>query len=222
MKKILKYAILIIVAIGLFIIKDKDIYLFKNESVDINKLNDTTNIVLVNKNNKLESQYIPGNLVKPNIPFVEGAIEEEKQVSEVVSKSIEKLFTQAREEGIYLLGSSGYRSYETQRDIYENRVKSQGIKKANQYVAKPGNSEHQTGLCIDVTNTDRWFIEITKEARWLKENAYRFGFIIRYPKDKENITKIQYEPWHIRYVGEDIAKYIYEYDLTLEEYIDRK
>ncbi len=186
----------------------------------LNNSNIIANLVVVNNYNKLDKNYVPKNLVKVNIPFIDSISEEEKQLEENVALQLEKLVKMASSEGINYLGTSGYRSYKSQKEIYYNRVKSQGLKKANEYVAKPGTSEHQTGLCIDLTNEDRWFVEVTKEAKWLKENAYKFGFILRYPKGKEDITGKKFEPWHIRYVGEDIAKYIYENNLTLEEYVD--
>ena len=165
----------------------------------LNNSNIIANLVVVNNYNKLDKNYVPKNLVKVNIPFIDSISEEEKQLEENVALQLEKLVKMASSEGINYLGTSGYRSYKSQKEIYYNRVKSQGLKKANEYVAKPGTSEHQTGLCIDLTNEDRWFVEVTKEAKWLKENAYKFGFILRYPKGKEDITGKKFEPWHIRY-----------------------
>lgn len=155
----------------------------------LNNSNIIANLVVVNNYNKLDKNYVPKNLVKVNIPFIDSISEEEKQLEENVALQLEKLVKMASSEGINYLGTSGYRSYKSQKEIYYNRVKSQGLKKANEYVAKPGTSEHQTGLCIDLTNEDRWFVEVTKEAKWLKENAYKFGFILRYPKGKEDITE---------------------------------
>ena len=120
------------------------------------------------------------------------------------------------------MGNSAYRSYESQKNVYNNRVKNQGKESADAYVAKPGFSEHQTGLCIDITNKDRYFVEGTEEVEWLKENCSKFGFIIRYPKDKKDVTGIEYEPWHIRYVGKDVAKYISDNGITLEEYLEKQ
>ncbi|RDY22666.1 D-alanyl-D-alanine carboxypeptidase family protein [Romboutsia maritimum] len=215
MKKIMISGILILATTGMFIMKDQGIPLEMNK-------NTKSNIMLVNKNNSLPDGYVPKDLVKPNIKFIDSSTEEEKQLNATVANAIEDLFSKAKEEGIIFLGTSAYRSYETQKEVYQSRVKSQGIIKANQYVAKPGTSEHQTGLCIDLTNKDRWFVEATKEATWLKENAHEFGFIIRYPKSKEAITQKEYEPWHIRYVGKDIASDIYNNNLTLEEYSQEK
>lgn len=212
MKKFIKVVIIISSIILIFSTN------FNGET--LNNSNIIANLVVVNNYNKLDKNYAPKNLVKVNIPFIDSISEEEKQLEENVALQLEKLVKMASSEGINYLGTSGYRSYKSQKEIYYNRVKSQGLKKANEYVAKPGTSEHQTGLCIDLTNEDRWFVEVTKEAKWLKENAHKFGFILRYPKGKEDITGKKFEPWHIRYVGEDIAKYIYENNLTLEEYVD--
>ena len=212
MKKFIKVVIIISSIILIFSTN------FNGET--LNNSNIIANLVVVNNYNKLAKKYVPKNLVNVNIPFIDSISEEEKQLEENVALQLEKLVKMASSEGINYLGTSGYRSYKSQKEIYYNRVKSQGLKKANEYVAKPGTSEHQTGLCIDLTNEDRWFVEVTKEAKWLKENAHKFGFILRYPKGKEDITGKKFEPWHIRYVGEDIAKYIYENNLTLEEYVD--
>lgn len=195
---------------------------FKGETLNNSNSNNSNiiaNLLIVNNDNKLDRNYKPNNLVKVNIPFIEGTNKEEQQLEEEVAKALENLVIEAKSEGIRFLGTSAYRSYESQSDIYKSRVKSQGLKKANEYVAKPGESEHQTGLAIDLTNEDRWFVEVTEEAKWLKSNAHKYGFILRYPKGKEDITGKNYEPWHIRYVGKDMAKEIYEKDLTLEEYI---
>ncbi|HDR5155677.1 TPA: M15 family metallopeptidase, partial [Bacillus anthracis] len=124
-------------------------------------------------------------------------------------------------EGIYLNAFSTYRSYWSQNRLYWNYVSNYGQDPTDTFSAKPGFSEHQTGLCIDITNEENFLIQGTREGDWLAENSYRFGFIIRYPLGKEDITGIEYEPWHIRYVGEEAAKYIYENGITLEEYLGR-
>ncbi|CEN23596.1 D-alanyl-D-alanine carboxypeptidase [[Clostridium] sordellii] len=194
----------------------------KNVDNEVKDKNIDSNLILVNKDNPLTSNYKPKNLTKLNIPFVEDSIEEEKYMKTVGAKAIKQLFEQAKKEGIEFLGTSAYRSYQTQEETYLNRVNSVGKEEADKYVAKPGKSEHQTGLAIDVTNKDRWFVKSTKEAKWLEKNAYKLGFILRYPEDKTEITKIAYEPWHIRYVGKKVAKEIYEKEITFEEYIESK
>ncbi|MGL5694962.1 MAG: M15 family metallopeptidase [Peptostreptococcaceae bacterium] len=212
MKKIMK-ATIIISAMVLILSTN-----FKGET--LNNSNIIANILIVNNDNKLGKDYKPKDLVKVNIPFIEGTTKEEQQLEKEVAQSLETLAIEAKSQGIKFLGTSGYRSFESQSNVYRARVKSQGVKKANEYVAKPGESEHQTGLCIDLTNEDRWFVEVTQEAKWLKDNAHKFGFILRYPKGKEHITGKNYEPWHIRYVGIEAAKEMYESNLTLEEYIE--
>ncbi|MCC0699365.1 M15 family metallopeptidase [Clostridioides sp. ZZV15-6383] len=230
-------AIILVVFISIFISKDRLLKKDKDPTViaqhnseqgveansqNKNHSNSIPNILLVNKTNGINKNYTPENITKVNIPFVEEATEEEKQMAGEPAKAVEDLVKQANAEGIQFLGSSAYRSYDTQLDTYTRRVKSQGQEKADAYVAKPGYSEHQTGLCIDLTNPERWFVGSTKEAKWLAENAHKFGFIIRYPEGKEDITGTAYEPWHIRYVGKDAAEEIYSKGLTLEEYLQNK
>lgn len=154
--------------------------------------------------------------------FTDEAGKEERLVSQIIVKPLKKLVNEAKKEKIYLLGNSGYRSYSSQKKLYDERVKSQGKKMADAYVSKPGFSEHETGLCIDMTNPNRNFTKNSKEAKWLAENCYKFGFIIRYPEGKEKITGISYEPWHIRYVGVEAAKYISRNNITLEEYLEKQ
>ena len=123
---------------------------------------------------------------------------------------------------------SGYRSYATQNAIYQAKLKAAGLEYTSKYVAYPGQSEHQTGLAMDVTNEAGVQKPLTqdfgqsKEGKWLQANAHVYGFIIRYPAGKEGITGYNYEPWHIRYVGPDVAKIIQAQDLTLEEYLLEK
>lgn len=226
MKKSIKITLAIIfISFSIFLGKDKILAIpsiQNNDNQTRNNSNIITNLILVNNDNKLDKTYKPKEIKIPSIPFINESTDEEKQMEGVAAKAIENLVEQARNEGINFLGTSAYRSYQSQEKVYKSRIKSQGIKKANEYVAKPGESEHQTGLCIDVTNEDRWFVESTKEAMWLADNAHKFGFILRYPKGKEDVTGKSYEPWHIRYVGEKVAKEIYEQGLTLEEYIENE
>ncbi|NRT92155.1 M15 family metallopeptidase [Clostridium beijerinckii] len=193
----------------------------KDKLVEVNTANGSEKILLVNEKHGLSGNYTPEGLSIPNIPFSNGSDDEEKHVAGTVVKPLEELVNTAKKDGIILLGNSGYRSYKSQEDIYENRVISQGKKLADAYVAKPGFSEHQTGLCIDITNKSGYFGKGTKEADWLAKNCYRFGFIIRYPYGKKSVTGIEYEPWHIRYVGKEAAKYIHDNGITLEEYLQK-
>ena len=135
-----------------------------------------------------------------------------------------KMMNAALEDGIVIKIRSGYRSYSIQSTLYNNYVRRDGKEAAAKYSALPGHSEHQTGLAFDFTTSDTvtsigdWFTD-TQQAKWLYENAYKFGFIIRYPQGKENITGYQYESWHYRYIGEGHSKYFAMNNLTLEEYL---
>ena len=139
-------------------------------------------------------------------------------------EAFNKMKSDAKEEGIILNIRSGYRSYETQETLYNNYIAKDGFEKASRYSAKPGHSEHQTGLAIDITTEDTvtsigdWFND-TKQAEWLYNNAYKYGFILRYPKGKEHITGYKYESWHYRYIGTEHSKNFAMNDLTLEEYL---
>ena len=124
----------------------------------------------------------------------------------------------ALKDGAKLKIISGFRSYDYQEKRYNIHVKEFGEEKTNTFSAKPGHSEHQTGLAIDICEDSDKFIG-TKEDIWLQKNAHKFGFIIRYPKGKEEITRYKYEPWHLRYVGRKHAKIIFTMGLTLEEYL---
>ena len=123
----------------------------------------------------------------------------------------------AYSDNIYLEIISGFRSYETQYYTYNSFVYDRGTELADRVSARPGHSEHQTGLAFDINTTANYFAD-TPEAAWLAEHCAEYGFIIRYPKDKEYVTGYAYEPWHIRYIGREKAKIITQSGLTLEEY----
>jgi len=178
--------------------------------------------LVVNKQRNLSSEYVPKDLVKLE---VETCLPnpEINQLRKDASDAITEMFEFAKEEDLRLVARSGYRSYATQDSLYHGIVNKYGQDYADKYSAYPGQSEHQTGLALDITaasvnyQLEDVFGE-TEEGIWTKENAHRFGFIIRYPEGKEDITGYLYEPWHLRYVGEKLAKKIYEEDITLEEY----
>ncbi|KPU46117.1 D-alanyl-D-alanine carboxypeptidase [Oxobacter pfennigii] len=180
-------------------------------------------LVLVNKERNLPSDWVPPDLVVPNVafPFKEDA--PRKYMRKEAAEALEELFELAQEDGIKLYAMSGYRSYETQQRLFNTEVKQSGEEAASKVVAVPGQSEHQTGLTMDVSSAGMNFtleesFEDTKEGKWLKEHAKDAGFIIRYPKDKTHITGYSYEPWHIRYVGKEAAEFITAYDITFDEY----
>lgn len=174
------------------------------------------NVIIANKTYSLPNNFVPNNLVTINgyikvVDYVKDAYNELKSDSSVL--------------GLNIYASSSYRSYSDQKYIYDNYVRMDGMVKADTYSARAGYSEHQTGLAIDLNTVDMSF-DGTSESNWLKDNCWKYGFIIRYPKDKENITGYMYEPWHIRYVGKELARVLYNNGswLSLEEYygIDSK
>lgn len=198
------------------------VYIDNESKKMVNNLDDI--LILVNKERNLPSDYKPRDLVIPNVRFSFEGEDQKKYMRQEAALALEELFKEGEKEEIILYAVSGYRSYARQEVLFNNRVQKDGIEEANKLVARPGQSEHQTGLAMDVSSKsvllslDEDFGN-TKEGIWLKENAHRFGFIIRYLKDKEDITGYSYEPWHIRYVGKDAAKEIYEKGITLEEYL---
>ncbi|MBF8982761.1 D-alanyl-D-alanine carboxypeptidase family protein [Lutibacter sp. B2] len=184
-------------------------------------------LVLVNKNNRLPSTYIPENVVVPNVSFSFKDYNPKKLMRQDGASALEEMFEQTKQENITLYAVSGYRSYDRQKAIFASNVEKYGMEIANQFSAKPGESEHQTGLAMDITSATANFklteyFGATKEGKWVKENAHKFGFIIRYEKGKEHITRYQYEPWHLRYIGKDAAKEITNQNITLEEYLGKK
>lgn len=199
-----------------------------NETIEVNGkqqiVNVTNYVAMVNKEVGLPESYIPEDLVIPNVLFSFGNQDIEKAyIRQEAATALENLFNDAKVENISLFAVSGYRSYSRQKAIYQNEVAVSGEEWANKSVAVPGFSEHQTGLAMDVSAQSVGFTLTedfgqTTEGIWLAQNAHKYGFIIRYPEGKEQITGYRYEPWHIRYVGVDVATDIYENNLTLEEY----
>ena len=176
--------------------------------------------MLVNKYYLLSSDYAPDDLVSVPQTYSWGELGSQK-VREVAYNAFLDMWNAAEQEGYYLMINSSYRSYQDQEAVYNNYKSSSGQKYADSIAARPGSSEHQTGLAIDIfskTNTNRNSFTDSPEAKWLEDNAHKYGFILRYPEDKVDITGYSYESWHFRYVGEDIATYIYEHDITFEEY----
>lgn len=156
-------------------------------------------ILIVNKEYGLPPSFAPG-------------------LEDICSEQFERLSEDAAEEGLNIYIGSAYRSYFEQIDIFNEYVTEYGVNESDTFSARPGHSEHQTGLTIDCNTIDDAFGE-TDEARWLAEHAHEYGFIIRYPLGKEDITGYQYEPWHIRYVGYTVAKEMYRSGECLEEYL---
>lgn len=178
--------------------------------------------LLVNKANCLDKDYIPTNLVDALSKYKEGITLEEKVV-----ESFRKMQMDAKRYDYDIDIMSGYRPYEYQLSLYNNLIKEKGFNYALRKIAKPGCSEHQTGLALDfcVYKDNKCYIEGEiedfAETKWVHTNAHKYGFILRYPDNKEEITGYNYEPWHLRYIG-DLAIYLYNNDLTLEEFYERK
>lgn len=201
-----------------------------NEVIEVNGkkeiVNASNTMVLVNKTYALPGDYVPDDLIRPSVDFSFGDQDIEKSyLRKEAANSLEKMFKAANSEGLRLYASSGYRSYDRQQGVFLAEVNKSGEAKAVQAVASPGTSEHQTGLAMDITSESVQYLlvqefENTPEGKWLKDNAHRFGYILRYQKGKEDITGYQFEPWHFRYVGEEAAKIIYERNWTLEEYFE--
>lgn len=178
------------------------------------------NLFLVNRDYPIASSYVPDDLTKPN---VKGAGENTRMRREA-ALALEEMFASAREEGGYeLLPISGYRSYGQQSAIHERKAKAVGKKEALRVSAPPGCSEHQLGLAMDLGSKGHTGLTAsfgnTPEGQWVQENCWRFGFIIRYKEEWEEITGYTYEPWHVRYVGADHARRIYELDIPFEYYV---
>lgn len=155
-------------------------------------------ILIVNKSYPLPSNYNPG-------------------INPEAKQALDEMFAAAAGDGLTMRVVSGFRSYTTQKNLYNKYVRRDGVAKADTYSARPGFSEHQTGLAFDINKANDSFVG-TPEALWLAANAYKYGFILRYPEGKESITGYQFEPWHYRYVGKERALKIYESGLTVEEY----
>ena len=177
-------------------------------------------LFLVNRDYPIAADYVPPDLVKVRV----SAVNSDVSMRAEAAQALADLFAAAREEGGYqLVAVSGYRSYGQQASIHERKVKSAGKKAALRLSAPPGCSEHQLGLAMDLgcketTALTERFGQMP-EGRWVAENCHRFGFIFRYPADKTALTGVKYEPWHIRYVGEELAPAVHESGLCWEEFL---
>lgn len=184
--------------------------------------------LVVNKRRPLKpADYKPADLTAPKIPLRLDAKSDEMQMRQDVAKALEELVRGAKKDAnLELMLSSAYRSYNTQKTLYEEYIRLQGQATADQQSARAGHSEHQTGLAADIEPVSRkceveaCFGDLP-EGKWVAANAYQYGFVVRYPKGKEHITGYTYEPWHLRYVGKDLARAIHDAgNPTLEEFFD--
>lgn len=189
---------------------------------------DNPTIITIDENNwhltLVNSGYRISDSYSPDLVYVCGSSE---RLDSKVAKQYEKMFEAASKDGVYLTPCSGYRTYETQERNYNNKIsyyetlgysKEDAAIKAATIIMPPGSSEHNLGYAMDIVCVDEWF-EDTDEFQWLMTNAADYGFILRYPKDKQDITKVTYEPWHWRYVGVEAAKEMKESGQVLEEYL---
>ena len=180
---------------------------------------DTSKDILMinNKVYKLPDKYVPSDLVTISNQHAYG---NKPQLRKEAYEAFVNMFNAAKEENLTIIINSAYRSYEYQVNLYNQYLKTYGKDYTDKYAAKAGHSEHQTGLAIDVTtyraNADNF--DKTEVFNWLQKHAYEYGFILRYPKGKEKITGYEYESWHYRYVGVEVATQVYTEDITYDEY----
>lgn len=181
---------------------------------DIKKItNPKKTTILVNKYNYLSSNYIPKKLVNIKNTNI--------KIQKKVNTKLKKLLKKAQKENIILIPFSAYRSYEYQKKLYENYLKKEKQEIVDTYSARPGHSEHQTGLALDIRSKNLTDRLTPKDYKWLTKNAYKYGFIIRYPKNKTTITGYKEEPWHLRYIGKKHATKIHQLNITFDEYYDQ-
>lgn len=173
--------------------------------------NPSSKLVLVNKYHRLPRNYIPALKSIP-ASYSTKNIQLEKDACNAFILMVED----GLKNGVSIKAVSGYRSYEYQKNLYDNDSRSVSVK--DKKLARPGHSEHQTGLTVDVVSLSESMVQ-TKEYKWYSKNAHLYGFIIRYPEGKSEITGYNKEPWHLRYVGKDVATFIYQNNITFDEYI---
>ena len=178
--------------------------------IDNTELKYVDGILIVNKSYPVPQDFVPSGLV-----LAYGSREE--YILPETNEAFKQMCIDAAAEGLNLWCQSGYRSVSTQDRIYNNYVARDGKAAADTYSARPGHSEHHTGLCFDL-NTISSSFAYTAEGKWVAENSWKYGLIIRYPEGKEDITGYKYEPWHLRYVGTELAAELYNSGLCIEEY----
>ena len=208
-------------------IEYEDIITLVNAELDHDYYTNVINIekpeeitVLVNKYHKLDNDYVPSDLESITPKYNRGNNNMMRHEARV---NFEEMCEAALNEGIHIYSGSAYRSYSYQLNLYNRYVSNNGFANAETFSARAGYSEHQTGLATDILNGNIDYISSSdKEYEWLINNSYKYGFILRYPKDKENITGYMYEEWHFRYFGKDIAEDLHKTGITYEEYVARK
>lgn len=200
------------------IVVDVNIGLNKNYYEDANTISDFSTTMLVNKYNGLDEYFIPSDLVSVDKEY---AIDSKQKANREMYEAFIKMSDDCKKEtGYKVIFRSGYRDYKSQEDTYNLYLKTYGKKYAEVYAAHAGFSEHQTGLAVDIKAESSNTFADTKESNWLSKNAHKYGFILRYKKETEDITGYKYESWHYRYVG-SIAEKVYESNMTYDEYYIR-
>ena len=175
-------------------------------------------LMLVNKYYHLNEDYVPTDLVNISNRYYYG---EDHQIRSIVYEAFVDMWNQANNDGIYLIINSSYRNYQDQQSVYDSYKDTYGTTYADSIAARPGYSEHQTGLSLDIFSTEHTTTTNFKDSpaySWLTENAYKYGFIQRYKETNEDITGFAEESWHWRYVGVEVATYLHEHDITFDEY----
>lgn len=174
--------------------------------------------MLVNKYNELGGEYAPDDLVDISIKYYYG---DKKKIRSEVYEAFKRMWEDAHNDGIYLIIVSAYRDYESQVEVYKDYENQKGTSYADSIAARPGYSEHQTGLSLDIYSKDSTVASTFKNSKayeWLINNSYKYGFILRYPEGKKKITGFSYESWHYRYLGVDLATKVYNEGITFDEY----
>ena len=172
--------------------------------------------ILVNKFNYLDKSYVPKDIVNIDLSYAYS----DNSATKITNDAYINMAVAAKKEGIQLLVNSSYRDCESQQEAYDDYYYSGGTEYADKYAARPGYSEHQTGLALDIFtyNSTTSNFDKTDAFNWLVNNSYKYGFILRYPKDKEYLTGYNYESWHYRYVGVETATKVHELGITYDEY----
>lgn len=176
--------------------------------------------MIVNKYYNLNKEYQPNDIIPISSSYAWGA-NGSKSTRQITFDAYLNMYSAAKNDGITLMINSSYRTFEEQELVYKNYETKYGNEYADEIAARPGHSEHQTGLALDIfctTNSNTKTFKDSETYQWLLNNSYKYGFILRYPEGKENITGFSFESWHYRYVGVEIATYIYENDITFDEY----
>lgn len=183
-------------------------------------INDPASLwVVVNKGRKLPQTYVPADLVTPDVRIKSS----DTKLRADTARALERMFAGAKAQGLTLMVTSAYRSYNYQQNLYSNYLKTQGQANTDATSARPGHSEHQTGLAVDISpasrkcELDTCFAD-TPEGVWTAENAHTYGFVVRYPNNKQQLTGYSFEPWHLRYVGPELAQQIKSNEITLEQF----